>query len=66
MACDCCNTDECKPDEKKQFGIELNDKQNIVRLIAGAVILITGIILDKVLRDSYISFILITAAYLLL
>jgi len=66
MACDCCNTDECKPDEKKQFGIELNKKQNIIRLIAGAVILITGIILDKVLRDSYISFILITAAYLLL
>jgi len=66
MACDCCSTDECKPDEKKQFGIELNEKQNIIRLIAGAVILITGIVFDKVLQDSNISFILITAAYLLL
>jgi len=66
MACDCCNADECKPDEKKQFSVELNEKQNIVRLITGAVILITGIIFDKVLRDSYISFILITTAYLLL
>jgi Zn2+/Cd2+-exporting ATPase len=66
MACDCCNTDECKPVEKKQFGIELNDKQNIIRLIAGAVILITGIVFDKVLQDSNISFILITTAYLLL
>jgi len=66
MACDCCNTDECKPDEKKQFGIELNEKQNIIRLIAGAVILIAGIVFDKVFHDSFISFILITAAYLLL
>jgi Zn2+/Cd2+-exporting ATPase len=66
MACECCNTDECKSDEKKQFSIELNEKQNIIRLIAGAVILITGIVFDKVLHDSYISFILITAAYLLL
>jgi len=66
MACDCCNTDKCKPDEKKQFGIELNDKQNIIRLIAGAVILIAGIVFDKVFKDSNISFILITAAYLLL
>jgi len=66
MACDCCNTDHCKPVVKKQFNIELNEKQNIIRMIAGAVMLITGIVLEKVFQDSNISFILITAAYLLL
>jgi Zn2+/Cd2+-exporting ATPase len=66
MACDCCKTDECKPDEKKQFSVELNEKQNIVRMVAGAVILITGIVFDKVLQNSYISFILIATAFILL
>jgi Cd2+/Zn2+-exporting ATPase len=52
---------------KKVLNIELNEKQNIIRMTAGAVLLILGIVLEKILQDnSYISFTLMTTAYLLL
>jgi len=45
----CCNEASAMP-------ISLNEKQNVFRMIAGAVILITGIVLEKLLQDSYIPF----------
>jgi len=66
MACESCNTDDGKSTVQKLFNIELNGKQNIIRMIAGAVMLITGIVFDKVLHNSYISFIFIATAFLLL
>jgi len=67
MACNCCDHCDEKSAEKEQFNFELSEKLNIIRMIAGAVFLIAGIVLEKIFHDnSYISFTLITAAYILL
>jgi len=50
----------------KKLNIEFNDKTNMIRLLAGAALIITGFILNNLLNDNFLSFIFFLCAYILL